>query len=336
MKRFHMANGSEAKSGSASASTGARWQRFFSVLAVTVILTASGWPAGDVPRRIPTLEGPVGRLADFVECLSRRASFGDGGDRIAGAAPAFEGRGPAALSPHGIKPVVPAESPPLITVIIDDIGYEKKVADKLIRLDSNLTFSVLPHAPYTADARRRLREEGREIMLHLPMEGSGRSGRRLGKGALKLNMSPFLIKRIVDEDLAAVPEATGVNNHMGSRFTRWRPGMKAVLEKLSRRGLYFVDSVTDSHSVAYDMARKMGLPCSKRDVFLDHDDSVEIIERQWNKLLNRARKNGKALAIGHPRFNTYRVLKRRIPQLKYEGLSLVPASRIVETAREGA
>lgn len=318
-----MANGhKKGKPGSVPASTGVRWKRFFSVLAVAVTFAVACRAPGETRSGPAILDGPGERAADFIE--------------LTGAALAFNCPEKAALSPHGVKPVIPAESPPEITVIIDDVGYETRLTGKLINLDSNLTFSVLPHAPYTEKTRKWLREAGREIMLHMPMEGSGRAGRYLGKGALRLNMSSFLIRRIVDDDLAAVPEANGVNNHMGSRFTAWKPGMKAVLDKLAQRGLYFVDSVTGSHTTAYDMARKMGLRCAKRDIFLDHDNSLASVERQWDRLLKKAKRNGKALAIGHPRPNTYLVLKREIPRLKNEGVRLAPASFIVEAVKEGA
>jgi len=335
-KRFYMSSGPKRKSGNAKAPHGVRRKRLLSLLAVAVIIAAAGWVLGKTRYSTAAFQDLHSRVAGFVDLLNRRNTAGGRGDYLKRAAFAFNGLEKAVLSPHGAKPVIPAESPPEITVIIDDVGYETRITKKLINLDSNITFSVLPHAPYTEKARKWLREAGREIMLHLPMEGSGRSRRYLGKGALKLNMSPFLIKRIVDDDLAAVPEASGVNNHMGSKFTAWKPGMEAVFDRLARRGLYFVDSVTGSHTVAYDTARKMGLRCAKRDIFLDHNNSAASIKRQWERLLKKARRKGNALAIGHPRPNTYRVLKREIPRLADKGVTLAPASYLVRAVKEGA
>ena len=41
----------------------------------------------------------------------------------------------------------------------------------------------------------------------------------------------------------------GVNNHMGSRFTAFRPGMETVLRQFKGRGLMFLDSRTSPQSV---------------------------------------------------------------------------------------
>ncbi len=330
-----MGNARKAKPGSAINHSATRWKKLFSIPVVVVILAAAGWVAEKSFFHSETVVR-YGKPAASQVGFPDGSSYHGGCGYMTGAALAFGGIEKAVISSHGAKPVVPAESPPEIAVIIDDVGCETTIARKLVNLDSNLTFSVLPRAANTEKVRKWLSEAGRETMLHLPMQGSGYSARYLGKGALKLKMSPLLIKRIVDDDLAAVPEASGVNNHMGSRFTAWKPGMRAVLQKLKERGLYFVDSVTGSHTTAYDMARRMGLRCSKRDVFLDHDNSLPSVKRQWEKLLKKAKSNGKAVAIGHPRPNTYLVLKREIPMLKYKGIRLVPASYVVEALKGGA
>ena len=44
------------------------------------------------------------------------------------------------------------------------------------------------------------------------------------------------IIQTVDQELAAVPHAIGVNNHMGSRFTNDREDTALVLERVNRLG----------------------------------------------------------------------------------------------------
>ena len=73
----------------------------------------------------------------------------------------------------------------------------------------------------------------------------------------------------LNNDLKAVPNVIGVNNHMGSFLTQDRKAMAVVLGEIKRKGLFFVDSRTTSKTVAYDVARKLGLKSAMRDVFLD-------------------------------------------------------------------
>ena len=45
------------------------------------------------------------------------------------------------------KPL-PSGKLPRVALIIDDLGYDKKMAQKFLGLDLNLTFSILPHSPF--------------------------------------------------------------------------------------------------------------------------------------------------------------------------------------------
>ncbi len=244
----------------------------------------------------------------------------------------FVGNAREQIPPAGSNPP-PDDDVILIAVIIDDIGGEWRRTPKLIGLDAELTFSVLPYSKYSERARVMLKEAGREVMLHIPMEPRRRRRRRLsiGHGGLLVGMSLKKIRRTVIDDINRVPEATGANNHMGSRFTAWKPGMKVVLEEMKKREMYFVDSRTGPHRKAYTLAKKMGVKCWARDVFLDNRNSVKYVRRQWWRFLRIAKKRGKAIAIGHPRKATYEVLRREIRRLG-PGIKIVPASVIVEPA----
>ena len=69
------------------------------------------------------------------------------------------------------KPEKPPETKlPKVAIIIDDLGYDKKIADKFLELDAVFTFSLLPHSPFQKVIARRAQDKGMEVMLHLPME----------------------------------------------------------------------------------------------------------------------------------------------------------------------
>ena len=49
-----------------------------------------------------------------------------------------------------VKPSPPDEKQlPQVAIIIDDLGYDRKLAKKLADLDAVLTFSILPYGPFT-------------------------------------------------------------------------------------------------------------------------------------------------------------------------------------------
>ena len=222
------------------------------------------------------------------------------------------------------------ESDPVVAVIIDDIGSEATVTGKLIELDAPITFSVLPNESHTRDMRDLIKASGREMLLHLPMEPTRMQMGAPLPGVLWTSMGPTDIRKMVAEDFGLVPEAVGVNNHMGSAFTTWEPGMRAVLEEVGKRGLFFIDSITDPHSIACNLAGRMNVKCDARDVFLDTNASEGQVEKQWHRLLGIAKRRGSAIAIGHPRNATYEVLKTEIPRLTSTNIRLVPISEVVK------
>ena len=217
---------------------------------------------------------------------------------------------------------------PKVAIIIDDLGYDSEMASSFIQLDMLLSFSVLPSAPFTGIVAGEASEKGCEILLHLPMEPKNYPSVKPGPGALFLAMDEAEIRRILDQDLQEVPEARGVSNHMGSSFTEDHGKMFIVLNELKKRNLYFIDSRTSSHTVGFDLAKKIGVPAAKRSVFLDNDPRPKAIEIQMERLLNMAKHKGAAIGIGHPYKETLTVLKEYFSILKTE-YCLVHVSALV-------
>jgi hypothetical protein len=217
---------------------------------------------------------------------------------------------------------------PEIAIILDDLGYKKELAFWFLRAEIPLTFSVLPGAPFTRSIVEDIRETGGELMLHLPMEPKKYPDINPGPGALLLSMNDQEIRGVLEEDLKQIPGASGVNNHMGSSFTENPEKMKVVLEELSNRDLFFVDSRTTSETVGYKMASDMGLPSNKRGVFLDNDLDPRAIEIQVERLMSMARHSGAAIGICHPHPETLEVLRKYYPKIRRE-FQMVRISNLV-------
>jgi polysaccharide deacetylase 2 family uncharacterized protein YibQ len=217
---------------------------------------------------------------------------------------------------------------PKIGIIIDDLGYDSSLAQAFIEFDLPLTFSVLPFAPSTRIIALKAREEGRETMLHLPMEPINYPAISPGNGVLLVSMDKEDLLEMLNRDLSQIPFIAGVNNHMGSRFTENGEKMTLVLAELKARGLYFIDSRTTASSVAFNVARKIALKTAGRDIFLDNDLSDNALKIQMERLLSLARHKGWAIGIGHPHKKTLKLLKRFQWTLNNEA-EVVPISKLV-------
>ena len=228
-----------------------------------------------------------------------------------------------------IKPPPPEKKQlPLVAIIIDDLGYDKKIAEKFSRLHANITFSILPHSPFQDSIARLSKDKGLETMLHLPMEPIEYPNVDPGPGTLLTSMTPDQLIRQLKDNLKAVPHAKGVNNHMGSKMTAESSQMYQIFSILKKRGLYFVDSRTSPKTLCKPSARLLQIPFAQRDVFLDHQQEARFIRKQVKELIRIARRNGYAVGIGHPHSTTYKVLREMLPELN-KAVQLVPVSKIV-------
>ncbi len=220
-----------------------------------------------------------------------------------------------------------------VAIVIDDVGFDEDVALELARTGLRLTFAVLPFQRYSHDLAPRLRGLGHEVILHLPMEPLDFPLEKPGEGAVQEGMGAGAIADAVGRDLDAVPEAVGVNNHMGSKVTADPRVMRAVLQVVRDRGLYFLDSRTTADTVAFELALQMGIPAAQRTLFLDDRREGSYIEERVRELLRKAREEGSALGIGHADPVTVAALKRCARLLQSRDIRLVPASELA--ARDG-
>ena len=223
----------------------------------------------------------------------------------------------------------PAGERPRLAIIIDDLGRDVETARALAVMDLELTFSVLPGTENASRVATLAHRYQREVLVHIPMEPLSYPATNPGRDALLVGMSSEEIHRRFHGFLERVPYAVGGNNHMGSRFTENRPGMAAVLQVMKGEGLFFVDSRTSAHSVAYDEARRAGLPAAGRDVFLDNVQDVEAIVVEIRRLVRLAKTQGTAVGICHPHPETLEALRREAGLFRREGVDLVPASRLL-------
>ena len=205
---------------------------------------------------------------------------------------------------------------PQIAIIIDDIGYDKKIALALCELNSNITFSVLPFSPFGKYLSGKLHAKGLQLMLHLPMEPVEYPDINPGPGAILSGMSPDILIDQLKKNIRDIPYIVGVNNHMGSRLTSHSDQMNQIFSILKKENLFFVDSITAPKSQCKASARLLKLKFAQRDVFLDNFQDTEYITGQFKKLIDLAKKHGSAIGIGHPYEATLQTLSKELPKLK--------------------
>ena len=222
----------------------------------------------------------------------------------------------------------------LVAIVIDDLGRSLDEIRALVQLDVPLSYAVLPYETRTAEVTEALDRDHQEILVHLPMAPA--SDKNPGPGALSAGMKPAELSMATQRALDRIPPAAGVNNHMGSELTVDRRAMATVLRVVASREMFFLDSRTSPATLGYRLARELGMPAAERHVFLDTDSAPEAVRDQFLLLLELAREQGGAIAIGHPYPATVAVLAREIPSALEAGFTFVPVSFLLDRSASPA
>jgi hypothetical protein len=221
------------------------------------------------------------------------------------------------------------EKRPQLAIVMDDLGRSLDYGKALLDVNVPITFAILPGEAHATALAELAHRHGREVLIHLPMEPQGYPLTDPGNDALLIAMPAAEIQQRIDDFVRLVPHAAGGNNHMGSRFTENREGMRAVLAALKEADLFFLDSLTSPKSVAYAEARQAQVPAAIRDVFLDNVQDVEKIAGEIRRLVQVARRQGHAVGICHPYPQTLEALRQTANELRQAGIDLVPVAQLV-------
>jgi uncharacterized protein len=216
-----------------------------------------------------------------------------------------------------------------IAIIIDDLGEQHVGGLHAARLPGPVALAFLPGARFTREQAALAHARGKEVLLHLPLQPGGAA--RAHPTALTVDTGQEQLRDYFRTALDSVPFASGVNNHQGSLLTQREAPMGWLMREIAQRpGLYFVDSRTTTGSIAYRAARAHGIPSAERNVFLDTQRGEAAVRASFRELIDKALHNERALAIGHPYPETFKVLEEELPLLmQRHGVRLVAPSELI-------
>lgn len=217
---------------------------------------------------------------------------------------------------------------PVIAIVIDDMGISLKRTKDIASLQAPLTVSFLTYGKNLKQQVENSRQSGQEIMIHVPMEAQKKVDE--APDVLTTKMSTAQLQNGLKEMLSKFEGIKGINNHMGSRLTEDKARMEAIMEILKQHKLFFLDSKTSPHSRAKEAAETVQIGYVSRNVFLDNNNDKAYILGQLAQTERLAHKNGFAIAIGHPKTQTYAALSEWLPTLKDKQIRLVPLTEIVK------
>ncbi len=197
------------------------------------------------------------------------------------------------------------EYKPLLAIIIDDVTTKSQIR-KIKDIGYAVNMSFLPPTQGHKNSAK-ITKNLNNYMIHLPLQAS--SSRYEEKNTLYITDDISTIDKRIKSLQALYPKANFINNHTGSKFTSNKQAMDKLFQVLRKYNYTFVDSRTTAASVAGVSAKKYGVRMLSRNIFLDNNKNKKYIQKQLKKAIKNAKKNGSAIAIGHPYNITFKTLK---------------------------
>ncbi len=202
---------------------------------------------------------------------------------------------------------------PKLAIIIDDVSTQKQKND-ILNIGYPITMAFLPPTK-THPNSAKIAQDLPFYMIHFPMQASS-AFKGAEEGTLHINDSYEKIEARVKQLRAWYPKAKYINNHTGSVFTSNDLAMSRLFKALDKYGFIFVDSKTIANTYGKKYAQKYNIPYIARNVFLDNERNYKAVQKQLIESINIAKKQGYAVAIGHPYDVTIKVLKESKHLLK--------------------
>jgi len=201
------------------------------------------------------------------------------------------------------RKALPAGSRAKLAIIIDDVGTDEQ-AQKIAALPVRVTPSIFP-PEYQRKDTRSLARGFEHYAIHLPMEASSAKN---NSATLRASDNYEKLRGVIAKLRADFPNAKFINNHTGSKFTADERAMQNLLRAMNEHGFLFIDSRTSPATKAKAAMNGLGMRYVHRDVFLDNQNSVAAVRKKLREAVTLAKKQGYAIAIGHPKSSTLRAL----------------------------
>ena len=195
-------------------------------------------------------------------------------------------------------PKVPAKKVADVYIVLDDGGHNLNHLQPFLDLEIPLTIAVLPELSYSKESALRITKAGKTLILHQPMQAINLSTDP-GPSAIMPEMSAEQIRSMLTKNLDSLGIKVGLNNHEGSLITADTYAMKVVMEVCKERGMFFLDSRTNSKSVCKSVASEYGVKLYERNTFLDNTPSQADMIAMFKSGIEVAKKNGSVIMIGH-------------------------------------
>lgn len=226
----------------------------------------------------------------------------------------------------------------LLAIVLDDCGFNYKMAERMRSLDITMTWAIIPGQTYSRKTADMLAADGIPFLIHVPMQAYSDQPGKAGSPkhyAIGVGMSEEEVADTLGPIIDSLPGAYGINNHRGSAATEDAVLMGHVMKELASRSMFFLDSSVTSKTQAHKTAQDHGLDTLRNNFFLDNKSDRKYIHDQVDTAIERAKKRGSYITVCHLRPETLAFFESIDPSyFSDRGVRLVTLPEMIESRKE--
>jgi len=221
-----------------------------------------------------------------------------------------------------------------VAIIINGFGNGAEGTREFMYMDIPFTAAVLPGGTYTRDEARQLLANGKEVIIHMPMEARNMRNVTLPEINIMDSNTKAEARAALLKAIDQIPGATGINNHLGARVMENEELLTTILSTAQEHNLYFVDSLTENSSKALEIGENLGIQVYTAEILIDGRRDIRRIERNLRSAGEQAAEEGFAIVVGHVGQEvgktTAQAIQNMYIELSQKGVHFVTMSELIE------
>ncbi|MDA0782345.1 MAG: divergent polysaccharide deacetylase family protein [Rickettsiales bacterium] len=218
---------------------------------------------------------------------------------------------------------------PIIVVILKGLGLSASTTQSAMELPKSVTFGLSPYSATINDWAEKAKKQGREVVLHIPMETKDYRLNDPGPYALLTQSSKEDNITRLNMLLGLVKGYEAVYSEKEEVFTHTLSSSKPVLQALKNKRKFLIFGGGYADFSLIQLANELEYPLLVNDFILDDDISQDSINAKFKEVEETALEKGYVVVMAHPYPITIRMLERWLPEAEERGFFIAPVSLLL-------
>lgn len=216
----------------------------------------------------------------------------------------------------------------VVAIVVSGIGLSAQTTEAAMELPKEVTFSISPYGSNLKLLSQKLKKDGREYMIDLPVQPKDYPMMDAGNFALITTLPPGENLSRLKWSLSATEGYIGFLVRDGDKYLASPNSMKWLVENIRSMNLLLLIASEVVNSSALQIAQQNGQKAAQATIILDGEIKDEAILERLYAAEEQAKNYGYAIAIARPYPVTIKVINEWHKKLASRNVQLTPVSMV--------